>query len=344
MQIEHPPEFWGYLRMRNWVALGVAALFAVMILSPALLGQDGEKTGEASGAPVARERYFANEPVAAFDPHDLNGIWRSFALPGTAVPRPEGSDFGMTTDNDNPNPEPPLTGWGKEHLLVKAISHSALGGHPLVDVHGVPAQVLEENGGQYPGQNCETIAAPAQYGYTGGFPMEIVMAPGHIFQFFERQREWREWWLDRGHPKDLDPTYMGDSVAKWEGDTLVVDTIGFNGKDFFSQNVGQKMSDEFHLIERFRRLGHDYLTLEMTYCDAKAWGDKCWPGFNKSFTLEPAGNPIQEFICTPEEFGQYDSRIGNQIIKGNKEEPAAAPPAAPKSPTGPKPQAPPKRP
>src|SRR3954468_19242781 len=55
-------------------------------------------------------RYFDNEPVAGnFDPHDLTGVWRSYAPPAFARIRPEGTDFGMTTDNDNLNPEPPLT-------------------------------------------------------------------------------------------------------------------------------------------------------------------------------------------------------------------------------------------
>ena len=61
----------------------------------------------------------------------------------------------------------------------------------------------------------------------------------------ENHREWRVIWLNRDHPKSVFPTYMGDSVAKWDGDTLVVDTIGYNGKDWISENLGQLMSDAF---------------------------------------------------------------------------------------------------
>jgi len=327
--------------MRHGIVLATATLLGAFLFLPPFVAEGNAQSEPAKTKPPGnRDRYFYNEPGAPFDPRDLNGIWRSFAPPATTRPRAEGTDFGMTTDNDNRNPEPPLTEWGKKNLLLPSISHSALGPNPRMDVNGVPAQVLETKGGRYPGLNCDPITAPAQYGFTGGFPMEIAMAPGHIFQFFERQREWREFWLDRDHPKDVDATYMGDSVARWDGDTLVVDTIGYNGKSFFSQNVGHTMSDAFHLIERFHRVDHDYLELKMTYCDTKAWGDKCWDGFNKYFILQPADSSIQEFMCTPDLVGLYDSRIGEQIKKAT---PAAAAPAArkppPKAPAAPKPAA-----
>jgi hypothetical protein len=300
-------------------------MLGALLFAPVFLAKGNAQGQLGSDLPPARDQYFFNEPGTRFNPHDLTGVWRSFAPPAYARTRAQGTDYGMTTDNDNLNPEPPLSDWAKKNLLLPAISHSALGPNPRMDVNGVPAQVLETKGGQYPGQNCEPITAPAQYGFTGGFPTEFVMGPGFIVQFFERQREWRKIWLDRDHPKDLDSTYMGDSVGKWEGDTLVVDTIGFNGMSFFSQNVGQRMSDQFHVIERFRRVDHDYLELKMTYCDPKAWGDKCWAGFDKYFLLQPPDNPIQEFICTPEQVDFYDSRIRDQIKKAT---PAVTAPAA----------------
>jgi hypothetical protein len=64
----------------------------------------------------------------------------------------------------------------------------------------------------------------------------------------------------------------------------------------------------------------------MTYCDPRAWGDKCWPGFDKYFILQPEDQPLQEFICTPELFSQYDSAIGDQIEAAK---PAASPATAP---------------
>src|SRR5262249_15124264 len=150
------------------------------------------------------------------------------------------------------------------------------------DPNGVPTN---DPNGEYPGKDCEPLAPPAIYDYPGLGSMELMTTRegDRIFQLFEYHREWRTWWLNREHPKDLDPTYEGDSTAHWEGDALVVDTIGFNGKSMITQNVGLRKSDQFHLVERFRRVDHDHLIIDMTYSDPKAWGDKSWPGFRKYF-------------------------------------------------------------
>src|ERR1700704_1875136 len=63
------------------------------------------------------------------------------------------------------------------------------------------------------------------------FPWEIVHARDRIIMIFEYQAITRQIFMGgRGHPKDLDPTYMGHSIGRYEGDALVVDTIGFNDK------------------------------------------------------------------------------------------------------------------
>jgi len=252
----------------------------------------------------------------AFDPHDLSGVWKNYRPPGMPSPkRRPGGNYGLAHDDDNTIPEPPLTDWGKQHLLIKALSHDGLGSAPdKTDPNGVPANVPT---GEYPGQKCESVSVPALYNYSGSYPFEFDMLKDRIYQHFEYHREWRAIWLNREHPqaRDLDPTYMGDSIGKWDGDTLVVDTIGYNGKSFFSENVGQKMSQDFHLVERFRRLDHDHMQVEMIYADPKAWGDKVWPGWKIEFKLEPKSKPLQEFFCSPDEYATYDKGILNEAIK-----------------------------
>ena len=80
---------------------------------------------------------------------------------------------------------------------------------------------------------------------------------------------YREVFLDgRGHPKDLDPTWTGDSTGKWEGDTLVVDTIGFNDKSWLSDLPSATPHTEMlHLISRFRRPNLGHLETEVTFDD-----------------------------------------------------------------------------
>ncbi|MGD0966339.1 MAG: hypothetical protein ABSA57_20905 [Candidatus Acidiferrales bacterium] len=270
------------------------------------------------------------EPAAQkFDPHDLAGTWRGEPAPPGTV-----SVAGSTTRNfasyDQKIPEPPLTDWAKQHLLYKSISHDALDGphapgwnlpgHLCYITH-TPCFAADPNGvpvndpdGEYPGKDCEPLSTPAMYDYPGIGSMEIIPTPegDRIFQLFEYHREWRTWWLNRDHPNEVDPTYEGDSTAHWEGNTLIVDTIGYNGKTMVSQNVGHRKSDAFHLVERFERVNHDHLVIDMTYRDLKAWGDQAWPGFHKYYSLVPKRD-FQEFICSPREYQEYNSRITNRI-------------------------------
>jgi hypothetical protein len=266
-----------------------------------------------------------------FDPRDLSGTWRGESAPPGAV-----SVAGSTTRNfasyDQKIPETPLTEWAKQHLLYKSISHDALDGtrapgwnlpghlcyitHTpcfVADLNGVP---VNDPDGEYPGKDCEPLSTPAMYDYPGIGSMEIIAAGegDRIFQLFEYHREWRTWWLNRDHPKDVDPNYEGDSIARWQGNTLVVDTIGYNGKTMVSQNVGHRKSDAFRLVERFQRLDHDHLVIDMTYYDPKAWGDAPWPGFHKYYSLVPKGD-FQEFICSPREYQEYDSRVTRLLQK-----------------------------
>jgi hypothetical protein len=103
----------------------------------------------------------------------------------------------------------------------------------------------------------------------------------------------------RDHPKDLDPTWMGNAVGHWEGDTLVVDTVGFNDKTWIDR-AGHPHSDQLHVIERIRRTDHDTLQDDITIDDPKAY-TKPWTT-RKMFKLH-ADWELLEDIC--EEQGDY---------------------------------------
>ena len=99
----------------------------------------------------------------------------------------------------------------------------------------------------------------------------MVQTNGMMIQFFEREHAYRQIYTDgRAHPADLDPTWMGNSIGKWDGDTFVVDSVGFNDKawiDFF----GNPRSEKLHLTERWKRLDHDTLTLQLIAEDPGAY-------------------------------------------------------------------------
>jgi hypothetical protein len=130
-------------------------------------------------------------------------------------------------------------------------------------------------------------------------PLEIVQTPTRVVIIHEGVQALREIYLNRQHPADLDPTFSGDSVGKWEGDTLAVDTVGFNDKTWLDA-VGLPHSEKMHVSERIHRADHDTLVDDVTVEDSKA--------YTKPFTVQQvyklrAGWEIQEYVC--EENNKY---------------------------------------
>ena len=127
------------------------------------------------------------------------------------------------------------------------------------------------------------------------FPFKLVQTPILVIYLDEGNvHSYRQFFLDgRSHPKDLDPTWMGDSIAKWDGDTLVVDTIGFNDKTWLN-GQGLPHSDALHVIERYRRPDLGHLEEEITMEDSKAFTAP--HTFKRTMTLMPKWE-IHEYVC-----------------------------------------------
>jgi hypothetical protein len=124
-------------------------------------------------------------------------------------------------------------------------------------------------------------------------PMEFFQVPGKVLIYVEAGNQLRQIHLNRGHKKDLDPTYNGDSVGKWEGGTLVVDTIGFNDVTWLD-HVGLPHTEALHVVERIRRVDHDTLVDDFTIEDPKAY-TKPWKT-SQTYHLKP-GWEIAEYVC-----------------------------------------------
>jgi len=131
------------------------------------------------------------------------------------------------------------------------------------------------------------------------YPMEIIQLPQQkrIFMIFEGATHiWREISMDgRPHPQGdaLNPTYLGHSVGRWEGDTLVVDTVGFNEGTWIDY-FGHPHTDMLHVVERFTRPNKNTLHFEATIDDPGA--------YTKPFTVawdipwDPK-DELKEYIC-----------------------------------------------
>ena len=124
------------------------------------------------------------------------------------------------------------------------------------------------------------------------YPIQIVQTPAQVVILYEAGGYFRVIPIDgRGHPKDLDPTWMGNSVGHWEGDTLVVDVIGVNDK----VSVGEyRHTTAYHLVERFERTRYDTLKYSATIEDPNVFAQP-WTEVG-TFTLHPEWD-IQEYIC-----------------------------------------------
>jgi hypothetical protein len=126
------------------------------------------------------------------------------------------------------------------------------------------------------------------------YPMKYLQMPKLFVILFEGNiHSYRQIFLDRTeHLKDLNPTWYGDSIGHWEGDTLVVDTIGFNDLSWFDF-AGHPHTEQLHTIERFRRPDLGHIDYEVTIDDPGA--------YTKPFTLYGLfplmQGEIMEYIC-----------------------------------------------
>jgi hypothetical protein len=126
------------------------------------------------------------------------------------------------------------------------------------------------------------------------YPWKLLQLPDEFVILYEAVHGFRQIFMDgRAMPKDPNPTWMGYSVGRWDGDTLVVETAGFNDKGWLD-NAGRPATDALHVTERLTRKNIGQLTLAITIDDAKAY-TKPWM-VNETFRLL-ADTDLLEYVC-----------------------------------------------
>ncbi|PWU05090.1 MAG: hypothetical protein C5B51_15520 [Terriglobia bacterium] len=142
-----------------------------------------------------------------------------------------------------------------------------------------------------PEANCLPTGVPRMAPY----PWRIVQTPKVDFFLFEGNiHSYRQIFMDgRSHSKDPNPTWYGESIGKWEGDTLVIDTIGFNDR-FWFDFAGHPHTTQLHTVERYRRPDLGHLEWEVTIDDRGA--------YTKPFTVYghatlQSDTDLMEYIC-----------------------------------------------
>jgi len=146
-----------------------------------------------------------------------------------------------------------------------------------------------------PHSRCKPSPGPRQVGTAYGFEIVEMNDLQRLFIFdIGGPYSFRVVYMDgRGHPKDLEPTYTGHSTGQWQGDTLVIDTVGFNEGSWIEAE-GFPHTEKLHLIERFTRTDFNLLKYEVTVDDPGAYIKPWTGGFNLRWNT---GAELFEYVC-----------------------------------------------
>ena len=217
-----------------------------------------------------------NVPRTADGKVDLNA-----PAPKTADGKPDFSGFYMPRD------------------FSKLLS---IAGNKPEDIPLLPAaralyqQRIDTNGKDHPGAYCLPSGIPEKLSIPDG--LKVVQAPNVIVFLYESRTIYRQVFLDgRKLPKidtdDFQPSWMGYSVGRWEGETLVVETVGSNGKAWLDMR-GLPGTEALHVTERYTRPNMGIVNIDVTIDDPKAYS-KPW-SFKVTWNLRGDAELI-ESIC-----------------------------------------------
>ena len=132
----------------------------------------------------------------------------------------------------------------------------------------------------------QSLYVPYQWQIVQGLDRVVILYEyPHVFRVIPTR--------GTAHPADPDPTWMGDAIGHWEGDTLVVDTVGFNDKT--EVPGGYRHTEALHVVERFRRPKFDTLEYQATIEDPNVF-EKPWV-VSRTFPLRSDLEKVDEFVC-----------------------------------------------
>jgi hypothetical protein len=242
--------------MRNRLAVMIPAIVAALTFSSASIGQGTSQVP--AGQPAAAK------PQSAEASRDLTGVWNAMR-----------SNYDVASFSKG---DPPMTPWGQTQFNAAKPSQGPRG-----------VKLTETTDRVY---KCTPPGMP--YIYLQLFPMQIIQTPNEVIELFEYDHIVRHIFTDgRKHPANMKPSYNGHSIGHWEGETLVVDTIGLNGKIWLDR-VGHPDSEQMHIIERIHRVDEKTLQVDFTFDDPKSYV-KPWTALMR-FQLRPNWD-IMEHVC-----------------------------------------------
>ena len=214
---------------------------------------------------------------------DLTGVWQGGStLPG----KWEEANAGLGVGGSGRDPNAPVVGSSNDRPAGRE-------GAPYQE--WAAKKVLESfnrRGIDDPTSRCLPAGIPRSV-MLGLFPQQIVQTPTQVVILYEYMSTFRVIPLNADHPDDLRPSYMGNSVARWDGDTLVIDVTGFNDKTWLA-GTGTFHSDALHIVERYTRVSKDRIDYEVTMRDPNVLTK---PWVLRSSLMLREGTRVQEYTC-----------------------------------------------
>ena len=229
------------------------------------------KPGAPLGPPIPPEEVsllFGEEPTGPSPPAprtpdghpDLSGFWK-----GSRATRPVGN-----IGKDLPGFKLPLTPAGEaalKHNLTATVDPEALcviGGIPRHSASALPFEIV---------QNQNRVVFLYMYTYFRAVPVD-----------------------GRGHVADPDPSFFGDKVGHWDGDTLVIDTIGLKDKPIWIDENANPQSDTMHVVERWTRPDANHIHLDLTIDDPKFYTHPF--KYARTWLAGKSGEGLKEYSCS----------------------------------------------
>jgi len=149
--------------------------------------------------------------------------------------------------------------------------------------------------------------------FNGPFPIQIMQTDRHVAFLFEMGTWFHVVPFKDAHSAEPNPTWFGESIAKWDGDTLIVDTIGFNGWSRLDTR-GHPHSDKLHVVQTFRRHDAGHIAYTVTITDP-VYYTKPWTN-ERTFTLTTG--ELIEYSCQENNRSLLEGRIKPWTVPGSE--------------------------
>ena len=257
---------------RNWLRFSLTVGLLTAMSAPVLAQWENVKTPNIPRTADGKPNFSAPAPKAPDGKPDLSGLWWMPARgpANTGIP----PKFLNNIAADLKPEEVPLQPWAQDVFKQRGADLSK----------------------DFPYTRCLPTGVPLISSFPA--PWKLIQTPGLVAILYENSMTYRQIFTDgRVLSKDVDPTYMGYSVGHWEGDTLVVETSGFNDKTWLDFS-GHPHTEALHVTERFRRRDFGHMDIQFTFDDPKAY-TRPW-----TVTIDPElyrGGELLESVCNENE-------------------------------------------